>query len=219
MIDKQEKIIKVFGYRRILKRCWWDSVHTKECDIFEIIYQSDHFQYYILKLSNDFGSCPSWYTCASWGEIKNIKIPLWDSYWELHFIPKKEFSGKEQYISMTEKEFNNSFSISTNWNDYYYPDWYAYIKKQFENLFQKTARYKEKRQVYIITWDKWKWKSYIARLTWLSIFETDWYKPSEIKWLKEIQNDIIIIWNKHKINIQDIEDKIVEAEIIKIHFS
>jgi len=60
-------------------------------------------------------------------------------------------------------------------------------------------------------------KSHVAALTGKSVFETD-YELSKGKLPSEIIEDIVVIGNKYKVDLNDIKSRLVNCEVIEVNF-
>jgi len=195
-------MIEIIWYREIKENKWgWEHWYN-EMSQYEILFKEWSIKK-ICTLSNDYWDCPSGRTSATWWDKKIKSV---SDFWEIHFKPinKIELDNIDDFIN-----------VSNDWWDIRYPSWYACIKDEFINLFEKTNRYKEKRQVYIFTWNSWKWKSYIWRKSSIRVFETDIYD----KLPNEITEEIIVLWNKHNFTLKEIKSKINNSDIIEVNFN
>jgi len=182
-------MIEIKWYREFIEKRWWWEHWYGDMKQYEIFYIDDWIKY-IAKLDNDYWDCYSWYISATRG---NIEIENVDEFWTIHFIPiwKIEVNNINDFVDVDE-----------DWWDHYYPSWYAKIRDKYINMFKKTSRFKENRQVYLFMWPSWIGKSYIAHNTNLDVYETD-----RSNFLPSIINaSIIVIWNKYEFKIDDIKD-------------
>jgi len=195
-------MIEIIWYREIKEKRWGWEHWYEEMSQYEILYKEWYVKY-ICKLDNDYGDCCSWRCSATWWKKESIKV---SDFWEIHYKPIKKIELES---------IDDLIIVDEDWGDNYYPSWYASIKEEFLSLFEKTARCKEKRQVYVFAWDSWNGKSYIWRKTWVNVYETD--KSEDLP--QEIIEEIIVLWNKYNFTVEDIKAKVKDADIIEVNFN
>lgn len=180
---------------------------------------SEHNLKYEVSLWTENGECPSGYCGASWG---HCKVNLVNSFIGSTHKPIKDLSFEIRTV-----EGKSEDTIHNTGNDIFYVDydgddqWYPYGSVGItEKLFTKTKRAMDKRPVWIFKGDSGLGKSYIAGIIANSnqakkVYETDAHKE-----LDTIEADIIVVGNKYKHSLEEIESKIKgEHEIIYVDFS
>ena len=180
---------------------------------------SEHNLKYEVSLWTENGECPSGYCGASWGRCK---VKLVNSFIGSTHKPIKDLSFEIRTV-----EGKSEDTIHNTGNDIFYVDydgddqWYPYGSVGItEKLFTKTNRAMDKRPVWIFKGDSGLGKSYIAGIIANSnraktVYETDAHKE-----LDTIEADIIVVGNKYKHSLEEIESKIKgEHEIIYVDFS
>ena len=180
---------------------------------------SEHNLKYEVSLWTKNGDCPSGYCGASWGRCT---VKLVNSFIGLTHKPIKDLSFEIRTVEGKSKDTihntkNDIFYVEYNGGDDWYPCGSVGIT---EKLFTKTNRAMDKRPVWIFKGDSGLGKSYIAGIIANSnraktVYETDAHKE-----LDTIEADIIVVGNKYKHSLEEIESKIKgEHEIIYVDFS
>lgn len=156
-----------------------------------------------IELSQKRGMCSSGYTTASWAFMKVRKVKRFHGI--THF-PKEKLVIDDIApgidISELKNEVFSFFSIGETNDDEYYPMGFYKVNM---DLFEPSIRYKDNRQVYIITGPSGVGKSFIAhQLKDLSVYETDYQDilPGTI-----IEN-VVVIGNKYKFSVDDVKSRL-----------
>ena len=197
-------MIEILGWREMLElKGGGSEFWYEECPQYEIFYKQD-WQTYCCTLENEYGSCSSWRTSATWASSETFLFA--DSVWELHYIPIKKviLDNIEDFVNVDE-----------DWGCCRYSTGHAEIKDKYLPLFQQTPRAKTTRPVFVFKGWSWLGKSFIARNTSLSVYETDYSSVLP----ENIEADIIVIGNKYEFWIKDLEGKIYWWEIIEVTFN
>lgn len=180
---------------------------------------SEHNLKYEVSLWTEYGDCPSGWCSASWGRCT---VRLVYSFIGSTHKPIKNLSfeirTKEGDLEDTINDTGNEiFYVDVDGGDKWYPCGSVGIT---EKLFTKTNRAMDKRPVWIFKGDSGLGKSYIAGIIDNSnrvkrVYETDAHKE-----LDTIEADIIVVGNKYKHSLEEIESKIKgKHEIIYVDFS
>lgn len=167
-------------------------------------------QKYELSLWEEEGECGSGWCTASLG------------YYELKKVTN--FAGKTHKIISEQKVvFDESasdiktdvFACIEDGEDSYYPS--GYVEVNYE-LFEKIEnRGFDKRPVLVFYGDSNSMKSHVAALTGKSVFETD-YELSKGNLPSEIIEDIVVVGNKHAVDLDDVKARLINCEIIEVCF-
>lgn len=180
---------------------------------------SDSNKKYEVTLWTIYGDCYSGWCSASWGygKVKAVDSFIGTTHKpikELTFELNMEPDAKEMNLP----DMNNDvFEVDYDGMDSYYPGGLAIVH---EDLFEAVNRNKEKRPVWIFKGDSALGKSYLAGIIANSdrmktVYETDAHAI-----LGKIHEDIIVIGNKHKYSVYDVEEHIEgEHETILVDFS
>jgi hypothetical protein len=175
----------------------------------------------LITLEQSYGECGSGWCTASWGEMK---VEETDNFGGYTYKPIKEILIDD----ITPENFqdlqcddddditikNEVFELSATGGDYYYPSGYYTINM---NLFEETVRAKDKRPVWIFKGESNSGKSFLShKLSGLTVYETDVSDtlPDIIK------EDVVVIGNKYKFDIEDIKSKLFgDVEVTVVDFS
>jgi hypothetical protein len=177
---------------------------------------------YCVTIDIDYTICGSGWTTATEGVMEIKKIS---------YFPPMGFRYKkpmEEYPFPTLEDFSNldggyicpAFSVSLYGDCNYYPNGGYTIS---DNMFSKNGdRSCDKRRVMIFKGDSGSGKSWLAsKISFdnsISIYETD----SNRNLPSSISSDIIVIGNKYKFSLKDIEKRIFmkeNVEIVYLNFS
>lgn len=168
-----------------------------------------------ISLEESYGECGSGWCIASFG---NIKVEEVEQFGSFDYLPYKEYELDDIEVKNYEKYddifiTNFVFSVSSNGDDCYYPSGGYTIN---EKLFYKSKRANDNRPVWIFQGDSNLGKSFIAhKLDGMSVFETDCFE----KLPELIKEDIIVIGNKYKFNLEDIKSRIFgEYKLVIVDF-
>ena len=111
---------------------------------------------------------------------------------------------------------NDIFQLEYS-NDYWYPSGSAKVNM---DLFKEINRSKEKRPVWVFKGDSALGKSYLAGIIANSGREKSVYETDAHEELGDIHEDIVVIGNKYKHSVEDVESHILgEHEVILVDFS
>lgn len=174
---------------------------------------------YEIRLYTIYGDCPSGWCTASWG-IGSISCV--DSFIGITHKPIKEleFEIDEDLLTNNGRIYhaeNDVFELSYDDNDGYYPGGYAGVDM---NLFKETNRSKEKRPVWVFKGDSALGKSYLAGIIANSGRDKSVYETDAHEELGDIHEDIVVIGNKYKHSVEDVESHILgEHDTILVDFS
>lgn len=165
---------------------------------------------YELSLWEEEGECGSGWCTASWGycDFRQVK----------HFAGKTHnIIDEHKVIFDTSEDFEtNVFSYSDCGYDNYYPSGGVWVNY---DLFEKIEnRGFDKRPVLIFYGDSNCMKSHLAALSGKVVFETD-YEIGKTNLPDVITEDIIVIGNKYKVDIEDIKSRLTNCEIIEVKFT
>lgn len=163
-----------------------------------------------ITLSQEDGECGSGWTTASWGYIEVKEVERFNGYTYKPINPLiiDNFNENSDYID------NEVFTYSYDGGDSYYP-WGNYSVNM--ELFKETPRHKSERPVWLFKGGSNLGKSFIAsKLEELTTYETD----SNEELPEVIVEDIIVLGNKYKFDIEDIKNRIFgDYELIFVDFS
>ena len=179
---------------------------------------SDNHAIYEVRLYTLYGDCYSGWCSASWG-IGTIKRV--DSFIGITHKPIKEleFTIDENLIYNDGRMYdieNDIFKLEYS-DDEWYPSASAAVNM---NLFKEINRNKEKRPVWIFKGDSALRKSYLAGIIANSGREKSVYETDAHEELGDIHEDIVVIGNKYKHSVEDVESHILgEHEAILVDFS
>lgn len=178
---------------------------------------SDNNTMYEVRLYTLYGSCPSGYCSATWGIGYIYRV---DSFVGMTHKPIKEleFEIDENLIYNDGRMYdieNDIFELE--YDDDWYPSGSAKVNM---NLFKEINRNKEKRPVWIFKGDSALGKSYLAGIIANSGREKSVYETDAHEELDDIHEDIVVIGNKYKHSVEDVESHILgEHETILVDFS
>ena len=186
-------------------------------------------QKYEITLQTRLGVCGSGWCSASYGRLNIIKLdkckpfshtPIKTTFIEGFSIDPYTLGWKQEHTRSNRGNDdgeldveNNIFAVSPVGIDPYYPSGYASINM---GKFAALPRVMEKRPVWIIRGPSGTGKSTLAgHLEGLSVFETD----SVDKLPKEIDADVIVLGNRSKFTVKDIESRLFgEVNVIEVSF-
>ena len=172
-----------------------------------------------VRLYTLYGDCYSGWCSASWG-IGTI-IPV-DSFVGITHKPIKKLE-----FEIDEDSLNDNGKICYTENDIFevnydgYESWYPCGEVNVNmDLFKEINRSKEKRPVWIFKGDSALGKSYLAGIIANSGREKSVYETDAHEELDDIHEDIVVIGNKYKHSVEDVESHILgEHETILVDFS
>lgn len=165
-----------------------------------------------ITLTEEYGECGSGWTTASWGDIEVLEVNKFNGYTHRPIrdlvIDDIGINYQNDYID------NEVFNFSFDGGDSYYPSGYYSVNME---LFKPTARYKEKRPVWIFKGDSNLGKSFIAaKLNDLTIYETD--SSNELP--EKITESVIVLGNKYTHRLEEIKSRIFgDYDIVLVDFS
>jgi len=196
-------MIKLIWYNTYIHRDESYGHWSANMTDYHVFYEED-WKINKVELINTYWDCCSWWTSATWWAMKITEI---------------DKVGTLQYVAIKWFVADNIMDVvycDKNWWDNYYPSWSTWIRKWFIHMFTETWRQKENRIVYVFRWESWIWKSYIwSKITWLNVFETDSLSEWDFSWSIIDKSDVIILWNKNKITL---EDYISDAQLVYVDF-
>lgn len=174
---------------------------------------------YEVILWTEYGDCPSGWTSASWGhcEVKMVNSFIGSSHTPIRELSFK-IETKEGDSDDTIYDTDNDIFCVYNDGDCWYPCGGITIK---EELFKENNRYKDYRPVWIFKGTSGLGKSYLAGIIANSdrmktVYETDAHEKLD----DHIDADIIVIGNKYKYSIEDIEPRITgNHDVVYVNFS
>ena len=165
---------------------------------------------YELYLWEEEGECGSGWCTASFGycELKEVT----------NFAGKTHKIISEQKVVFDESASDiktDVFVCIDDGGDGYYPSGYVWVNYE---LFEKIEnRGFDKRPVLVFYGDSNSMKSHVAALTGKSVFETD-YELSKGNLPSEIIEDIVVVGNKHAVDLDDVKARLINCEIIEVCF-
>ena len=180
---------------------------------------SDNHAKYEIRLYTLYGDCYSGWCDATWGIGYIYHV---DSFVGMTHKPIKElkFEIDENLISNNGRIYdmkNDIFELDYNNYDDWYPSGSAKVNM---NLFKEINRNKEKRPVWIFKGDSALGKSYLAGIIANNGREKSVYETDAHEELDDIHQDIVVIGNKYKHSVEDVESHILgEHETILVDFS
>ena len=180
----------------------------KVCHV--ILLKTPYGEKYELSLWDEEGECGSGWCTASFGycELKEVT----------NFAGKTHKIISEQKVVFDESALDiktGVFTYSDCGEDHYYPCGGVWVNY---GLFEKIEnRGFDKRPVLVFYGDSNSMKSHVAALTGKSVYETD-YELSKGKLPSEIIEDIVVIGNKYKVDLNDIKSRLVNCEVIEVNF-
>ena len=178
---------------------------------------------YEIRLWEENGDCYSGWTSASWSFIDVRKVDTFIGMThkpikhELSFDLDGEIEGDIFIVRYPRYVSNDIFSSNYDGGDYWYPGGVLTFNM---SLFEEIPRNLPKRPVWIFKGDSCLGKSYLAGIIgnsdrFKSVYETDAHEK-----LSDIHEDIIVLGNKYKHSIEDIESHILgEHDTILVEFS
>ena len=176
-----------------------------------LLVQKDTGQKVELTLSETQGECGSGWCTASWGESEFNEVET--------FAGKTHTLKQEFLVDVKEGMYDfkcELFSVDYDGGCEYYPfGGYSVNLEAFEEVWKGKL---DKRPVHIFHGDSNSCKSHLAALTGRTIFETD-SVPSKEHLPKVLTQEIIVVGNRWKCDLQDIKHRLFgECEIIEVSF-
>ena len=166
---------------------------------------------YELELYEDYGECYSGWTIAQWGYFNFTKV---ENFGALTHCPKKDLNTKIIFDPESKEEDYQCewFSISENGSDKYYPCGSVGVNM---DKFNSTSRGFDKHPVWIFYGNSNLGKSFLShQIKDMNVFETDAYD----KLPDVINNDIVVVGNKHGYALEDVRKRI-NGQVITVHFN
>lgn len=198
-----------------------DSVDGHNCD-FE--YTPEVFERYVLLLTGFYGKKYELSLCESEGECGSGWCTA--SFGHIDLKEVNDFAGWTHKINeKTTIEFDigdeeidtEVFSYSDDGGDSYYPHGYVHVNLELFTAFPE--RIFDKRPVLIFHGESCTLKSHLAALSGKSVLELDSLETAdELPYC--IIEDIIVIGNRHKFDIDEVKSRIFgDVEIIDVKFT
>lgn len=193
----------------------YEDAETIEEDRYVLYCIGDYNYKYEVTLWNSYSECYSGWCGASYG---NIDIKEVEEFANITHTPIKELSFEIDVDNKDIYELNNDiFSYSDDGGDNYYPCGNVIFNIE---LFKETNRIKSKRPVWIFKGESNIGKSYLGykinKDEFMTVYETD----SNENLPNIITQDVIVLGNKYKFTIEDINSKVFgDHELIIVDFN
>jgi len=163
-----------------------------------------------IELTHEEGECGSGWTTATWGHFNMVEVAKFNGYTHkpINELIVADINPNDEDIS------NDVFSVDCDGGCNYYPSGGYNVKME---LFKANGREKELRPTYVFTGESGIGKSALA-LKFNDdtiVFETDAYDTLPEK----IVADVIVVGNKHKYTIDDINTRVEETELVMCSFT